>query len=265
MSGSVRWAIVGLAVACGAGLAVMRRPASGPRPVEALSRAQGTSAEQMEAGLAAAKARLAVNPADSAAAVRAAEILLRQARAQRSGGPALQAEAILTTLLEREPGEYSALKLLGAVYLSLHKFGDALNVAKRGLAVRPGDAWHYGVMGDAYLELGDRQRAFDAFDRMMTIRPDAGAYSRVSYALELQGQFPQALRAMRMATEATGADDAEGLAWLYVQQAGILGQMGSRGEARQALLRALAAYPDYPEALDALARLDQGGADRSRG
>jgi tetratricopeptide (TPR) repeat protein len=212
----------------------------------------------MEATLAIARTRLASDPGDAAAALRAVQVLLRTARVQRSGGPAREAERILDALLAREPNEYSALKLLGAVYLSQHRFHEAIAVAERGLAVKPNDAWHFGVMGDAWLELGDRPKAFAAFDRMVALRPDAGAYSRVSYALELQGDLRRALEAMTMATDATSADDAEGLAWQHVHLANLRSRLGESDLARLEFGRALHAYPGYPDAVDGMARLDAG-------
>ena len=52
------------------------------------------------------------------------------------------------------------------------------------------DPVNYGVIGDAHLELGEYDEAFDAFDRMMELRPSAAAYARVAYARELQGNWP---------------------------------------------------------------------------
>ncbi len=229
-----------------------------PSTLPALPRAQGTSAVDMERTLAITRARLAADPADAPAGLRAAEILLRQARVLRSAGPALDAERILEALLEQDPGQYSAIKLLGAAYLSQHRFEEAIAVARRGLAVRADDAWHYGVLGDAYLELGDREQAFAAFDRMVSLRPDAGSYARVSYALELQGHLERALTAMTMALEATSADDAEGLAWHRVQLARLQMKRGERQRARLEFLHALHHFPDYPDAVEGLAQLESG-------
>ena len=83
--------------------------------------------------------------------------------------------------------------------------------------MRENDAWNYGTLGDAYLELGEWDQAFDAFDTMVRLRPDAASYARVAYAHELQGRLPAALRLMRMAAEATSPHDAESRAWHYAQ------------------------------------------------
>ena len=254
------WVPVLLAVASGVIAAAVVRPRTVAAPKPPIPRVQGTLPEQLDATLQIVDARLAADPADAPAAIRAAEILLRKARIERRGGPALQAERILETLLDHEPGEYSALRMLGAAYLSQHKFHDAIAVATRGLAVKPRDAWQYGVLGDAYLELGDRIRAFEAFDTMMGLRPDAGSYARVAYALELQGDLAESLRVMTMATEATSPDDAEALAWQHAHLGNLYLKLGDQKAADREFRHALYVFPGYPDALDGLSKIDPAGA-----
>jgi tetratricopeptide (TPR) repeat protein len=240
------WIVIAGAVAVGTlAAAAMRPPAEPPRAVPPLPRVQGTLPQDLDAGLAVARARLAADPADEPAAVRAAEILLRRARVEQNGGFALQAEQILEALLDDEPAEYSALKLLGAVYASQHRFPEAIAVATRALGINRRDAWNYGTIGDAWLELGDYDRAFDAFDTMVRLRPDAASYARVSYAHELQGHLPEALRLMRMALEATRPDDAESLAWHHVQLGQLLAKIGDADAAARALAHADFIFTGY--------------------
>src|SRR4029450_5582673 len=99
--------------------------------------------------------------------------------------------------------------VLGAVLASQPRFRDAIAAAERARAMDPGDAWNEGVIGDAHLELGEYDAAFAAFDAMMRRRPSAAAYARASYARELQGDLPGALRLMQMALDATSAHDPE--------------------------------------------------------
>ena len=70
----------------------------------------------------------------------------------------------------------------------------------------PYDPVNYGVIGDAHVELGNYDEAFDAFDRMMALRPGAPSYARVAYARELQGNLTGAIEAMKLAASATSAD-----------------------------------------------------------
>src|SRR6185503_14927351 len=135
-------------------------------------------------------------------------------------------------------GHYDVLRLLATVYLSEHRFRDALETGQRARNMRPEDAWNYGVIGDASIELGDYDSAFAAFDTMMKLRPNAGAYARVAYAREPKGHLSGALEAMQMAAQATTSHDPEAHAW-YASHAGELYlRMGKPDEADREFRRA---------------------------
>ena len=242
--------VIVAAVAIGALAAAAMRPERVKVAKAPLPRMQGTSPHDLDAALAVARTRLAADPADAPAAIRAAEILLRKARVARNGGYASQAEQALEALLDQEPSEYSALKMLGAVYASQHRFREAIAVANRAIALQQKDAWNYGTLGDSYLELGEWDRAFDAFDTMVRLRPDAASYARVAYAHELQGDLPEALRLMRMAAEATSPHDVESLAWHYAQLGNILLKVGDADGAAREFARADYVFPGHPDARD---------------
>jgi len=216
---------------------------------------QGTDRAELDRAAAIARQRLEANKDDAFAATRLADVLLRKARVEADGSHALEAEHVLKAALKRQPGEYSALRTLGAVYLSQHRFAEAADVARRAIAIREQDAWNYGVLGDALVELGDYDRAFEAFDTMVRLRPDAASYARVAYAHELQGRLGEALRHLRIAAEATSAHDPESLAWHYVQIGNVLFQMGRLDAAAQEFARAGHAFPNHPYARVGLARV----------
>ncbi len=259
--------VVLVAVIAGSAVAALRH-----RPVTGSGKARLTPLVGTTEGLATARAelldatrtlsaRLAVDPADGGAAARLAEVYLRRARVDANGGYAVEAERVLTEVLRQEPGDYNALRALGAVYLSQHRFSEAATSARRAIAVRPLDAWNFGVLGDALVELGDRERAFDAFDAMVRMRPDAAAYARVAYAQELQGRIPDALRSMRMAVEATSPRDPESLAWHHAQIGDLLLQAGDRDGAAQAFAHAEFVFPGHPDAAAGRARVAARTAD----
>jgi tetratricopeptide (TPR) repeat protein len=202
-----------------------------------------------------ARRHLAANAADTAAGVRLAEILLRKARIETDASQALEAEQVLRLVLTHQPAEYSALKLLGAVLLSQHRFAEAADVGRRAMTVNDRDAWNYGVIGDALVELGRYDEAFEAFDSMVRLRPDAASYARVAYAHELQGRLSEALRHMQIAAEATSAHDPESIAWHHAQIGGILFQMGRIDDAAREFARANYVFPNHPYARAGLARV----------
>ena len=144
--------------------------------------------------------------------------------------------------------------MLATVYLSEHRFGEAVREGERLRTQSPRDPWNYGVIGDGHLELGDYEDAFAAFQQMLDLRPSASAYARASYAYELRGQLSAALDAMRMAADATSPRDPESLAWHHAQIGNLLFQMGRAKEAEGEYARALAFWPGHPAAVIGLAR-----------
>jgi tetratricopeptide (TPR) repeat protein len=63
----------------------------------------------------------------------------------------------------------------------------------------PYGAAAHGVLGDALLELGRYDEAFESFQRMVDLRPGIPSYARVSYAWELRGNIPAARSALGQA------------------------------------------------------------------
>src|SRR5262245_59981331 len=204
-----------------------------------------TSADGLRQRIAEMEARLEQVPGDRAASILLRDALLRQARSTLDGRAANRATTALEAVLKNEPDQYDALRLLGAVQLSRHRFRDALDTAQRARDRRPDDAWNYGVIGDASIELGDYDAAFAAFDRMVTLRPGADAYARVAYARELRGDLEGSLEVMQMAADATSAHDAEAKAWFVVHVGELCLRLGRLDEAEREFRRAGFFYPDY--------------------
>jgi tetratricopeptide (TPR) repeat protein len=200
-------------------------------------------------------------PSDPAVAVRLADVLLRQARATFDTRPAGRASEILNDVLKEYPAQYDTLRMMGATYLSLHRFREALQVGRRARDLRPEDPWNYGVMGDASLELGDYDGAFEAFDTMVAMRPGAPAYARAAYARELKGDLPGALRAMDMAAQATSSEDAEAQAWHAVQLGDLHLKLGQLDQADREYRRAVHLFAGYPSAIIGRGRVQAARGD----
>jgi len=221
-----------------------------------------TTADGLRRRIGELDARLRDHPADAAAAVPLADALLRLSRATTDSRPVGRAETILKGVLEAEPAQYDALRVLGAIYLSEHRFRDALDAARRARDLRPSDAWNYGVMGDALVELGDYDKAFDAFDTMAAMRPSATVYARVAYARELRGDLAGALDAMRIAGESTPAQDAEARAWYAAQLGELYLRTGRLDDAAREYRRSAFFYPEYPHAIVGLGKVKAARGDR---
>jgi tetratricopeptide (TPR) repeat protein len=210
------------------------------------------------------RSRLA-KPADIVATVQRADGLLRDARVTGNAGLAYQAEGLLEKALSEDPGNYDVNRALGAVYLSQHRFREAIAIAEKNRNDRPYDPVNYGVIGDGHVELGDYTVAFDAFDRMMALRPGAPAYARVAYARELQGNLSGALESMKLAAGATSPTDREGLAWAEAQVGELDLQLGRLHDAKEAFTAASQAYPGHPFAVIGYAKAiaAEGELDRA--
>jgi tetratricopeptide (TPR) repeat protein len=172
-----------------------------PEPAALLARQGGDGS--LEAQIAGLQERLREIPSDwrGFAALGIAYVV----QARTTGDPSLypKAEGVLATSLRlHDRDNEDALLGLGALALARHDFDGALRFGRRASEVDPFGADAYGVIGDALLELGRYEEAFDAFQTMVDTRPDLASYARVSYARELQDDVRGAARAMRLAFDA---------------------------------------------------------------
>jgi tetratricopeptide (TPR) repeat protein len=234
--------------------------AASPAPVAPLP---GTSRADLTRTVEEMTARLATHPDDGGAVVRLSDALIRVQRVNNDGRAVITAEERLRAFLDRVPGHYEANRMLAAVLLSQHRFGDAIAQANRVRAMDPRDAWNYGAIGDGYLELGDYERAFAAFDQMGQLQPGPAAYARTAYGLEIKGDLPGALEYMRRAADGTSPNDPESQAWHFAQVGDLLLQQGRLGDARREYERAAATFPNHPLAMVGLARIKTAEGDLS--
>ena len=231
------------------------RPRSAPVDLIGSLGAPVTDPNGLSDRVAALEAALAANPRDHASGIALAEALVRQSRVTGNGAFAARGEQRVRAALESDPGDYDAQRMLGVVLLSLHRFDAAVAAGERARSMRPDDPFNYGVIGDGLLELGRYQQAFEAFQRMVDMRPSAASYARVSYAQEIQGQLDAALETMHRAANATSPRDAEGLAWTLAQAGDLLLRLNRVSDAEASYRRALAVFPGHPYALMGQARV----------
>ncbi|MEJ7616167.1 MAG: hypothetical protein WKF30_04170 [Pyrinomonadaceae bacterium] len=162
-----------------------------------------------------------------------------------------KAEAALKRSFEVEANNYDALKLRAALLTTYHRFKEALQVAQQAQALQPQDHEIYGVLTDAFVELGSYPEAVAAAQTMVDLRPYTASYARVSYLRALHGDTPGAIEAMRRAAESASPRDPENLAWCLVHLGDELMNAGRQQEAEREFDRALYVFPDYHAALAA--------------
>ena len=221
----------------------------------------GTSRAELTATVSAMTAALNHDAANAAAVMSLANALIRLQRVNNDGRAVMVAEEHLREFLAKQPDHYEARRMLAAVLLSQHRFRDAIAVTNKTMAADPRDAWNYGAAGDADMELGDYERAFQSFDRMGQLQPGPPAYARISYALEVKGDLDSALEYMRRAADGTSPNDPEAQAWHYAQAGDLLMQLQRLTQARLEYERADATFPGHPMARRGLARVKMMDGD----
>jgi tetratricopeptide (TPR) repeat protein len=181
-----------------------------------------------------------------------------QQRARESGDPTFypQAEDALRRALSLSGDDSLGYAGLAALAASRHRFDEASFLARRALRENPWSAATYGILGDALVETGRYEDAFAAFERMVSLKPNAAAYARISYARELLGRTRAAIAAMRLAVRAA-EPTPEPTAWALTQLANLYRESGRLGAAERTYDDALARIPGYAPALGALATVRQ--------
>ena len=242
-----------IAAACGGSSPRAPRPVSLPAALGS-SPQLSTSRDTLQQTIDQARAALAMR-ADTATAVRLSDALLRQARVSGNAGLANEAEQVLSRAARHDPDDHGLCRMLAAVLVSQHRFGDGRAQAERCLAREPGDTWLLGVIADANIELGDYEAGWNAIDGMMARRPNAAAYARASYARELQGDLTSALELMQMSLSATAPFDVESVAWHHAQIGHLQLELGRVDEASREFAHATHVFPGYPAAIQGRVRL----------
>ncbi|HEU0247313.1 MAG TPA: tetratricopeptide repeat protein [Gaiellaceae bacterium] len=166
-----------------------------------------------------------------------------------------RSEVALRRALRATPDEPYAVLGLGSLALIQHEFRKALAYGRRAEQLLPGSARPFGVIGDALVELGRYQQAFEAFEKMVSTRPNLASYARIAYARELTGDRIGALAAMRLALDAA-AGQPEPTAFAHVELAKLELGLSRVSVARRHALAALRALPGYPSARLELARIE---------
>lgn len=212
-------------------------------------------------------AALRNNPQDLDARLKLAELFIQEARvtgehphyypaALKMLEPVVAALSGKTNLIPHEKDLFfRALSHQASVQLSLHDFAAARTTAEKAVAINPYNAYIYGCLVDANVELGNYPKAVEVCDKMVGIRPDLRSYARVSYLREIHGDVPGAIEAMDMAVKA-GYPGMEQTEWARLQLGHLYERYGKLQEAEKQYQTILAVRENYPFAIAALAGLE---------
>lgn len=204
--------------------------------------------------------KLAQNAQNPRLRVELATLYLQYVR--ESGDPTFynKADTLLQQALAQDPNDLFALVQMGNLALARHDFHAALAWGEQAKNVNKLHWLAYGIIGDAHVELGDYEAARQAFDTMVSLRPDINSYSRISYMRELLGDTDGAIQAMSLATRA-GLQNSEPSNWARVQLGHLHFNSGKVEQAEQYYKTVLDLYPNYLHALAGMGRVRAAQGD----
>ncbi|MFD5814129.1 hypothetical protein [Streptomyces sp. NPDC127038] len=142
-------------------------------------------------------------PQDAGAWAALGMAYVQQARTTADPATYDHAEKALKRSLAAQPGDNTNAEIgMGALAAARHDFPTALTWARRATTSAPYNPVAYGVLADAFTQLGQYSASYEAVQRMNDLRPDAPALARASYTFELRGRTDQAVALMKRSLDA---------------------------------------------------------------
>ncbi|HEV7781535.1 MAG TPA: tetratricopeptide repeat protein [Chitinophagaceae bacterium] len=169
---------------------------------------------------------------------------------------------ILDGVLALDGKNFEALVYKSSVKMSQHQFAEAKQIAEKARLINPDNAYVYGVLVDANVELGNYEEAVKMSDKMQALKPSLESYSRASYLREIYGDYPGAIDAMKMAVQA-GVPGSEPWCWSKKTLGHLYEKTSRWNEAGQQYEEILVTRPSYAFALEGMARVEKSGKNYS--
>ena len=197
------------------------------------------------------------NPLDARTYYRLGDAYIQKAREGGDVTYFMLAEQALRKSLDLAPRFSGASRHLAYVFYYRHAFEEAAAQAAHAIELDPTDSHAYGILGDAYLEVGKYEQAQQTYQQMMQIQRDLYAYSRLAGLKSLRGDTDGAQRDLEQALQEGQANGRpqESIAWVQWQLGSEYFALGHLQEAETHYLAALTSYPSYYRALAGLAQV----------
>ncbi|WP_229376742.1 tetratricopeptide repeat protein [Fibrella aquatilis] len=155
---------------------------------------------------------------------------------------------MLDGVLAIDPKNFEATTFKASVKMSQHQFAEARTIAMAAQQINPDNAYVYGVLVDANVELGNYEEAVAMSDKMQQLKPSLESYSRASYLREIYGDYPGAIEAMKLAVQA-GLPGSEPQCWSKHTLGHLYETTGQLAKADEQYTGILSMRPSYAFAL----------------
>ena len=170
------------------------------------------------------------------------------------------AEGAFNKALALNAKNAEAMTGLAWVYGGRHEFDKSIEWANKAIALDPKNNLAYGIVGDAEVERGEYEAAFEHYQKMLDLRPDLSSYSRGAYLLHITGDNKRAQWLMIKAIR-SGAPYAENTAWCRSRLALMNFNTGNMMAAEQILVDGLKTAPQNVHLLNAMGKVKAARKD----
>ncbi len=197
------------------------------------------------------------NPLDITAYYRLGDAYIQKARETGDITYLSLAEQALRKAIAIAPRHSGAARHLAYALYTRHAFEEAAIQAAKAVELDPSDSHAYGILGDAYLEVGKYAEAQQVYERMIQLQGDLYSYSRLSGLKSLKGDTDGAVADLEQAIAAGRAHGrpSESIAWALWQLGNEHFALGHLPEAEAKYLQALNTFPNYYRASAGLAQV----------
>ncbi len=169
-------------------------------------------------------------------------------------------DAIEASFAAQPQDNFSATTARAILAGSRHDFHGQVRWGRRAVAINPANSQAHGIVGDGYLELGQEDRAFAAYQRSIDLKPDLSSFARLSAAAQTIGDTDGAIQAMRRALSFAGTSK-ENAAWAHWQLGELFIGAQRLDTAQEHLDQALTLAPDLNSAVESTVHLAAARGD----
>jgi tetratricopeptide (TPR) repeat protein len=184
-------------------------------------------------------------------------------RARETGDFSLNtnAQTAVDRALEIEPQNPEARKFKASLHLTFHRFGEAVELGAALQKEFPNDAFVYGILSDANVELGNYREAIDATQKMIDLKPNTASYARVAHLRSLHGDHEGAIEMFKLAARTADPLDKEAQSWCLVKLGDELWKYGKYEQAEKVYAEALENFPQFHLAIAGKGRIRAAQGD----